>query len=185
MCHRRDLQQLLVGRSAKCPAPGWSLLSSVLRNERRSAHTHVSCPRRVTIGQTPTRSRASALAGRLSEGIPGVFVAALAALALAGILYTIASREPYRPTGYADFTMFREGCLLDPAKRLNVSTCESIGPGLYRLTFSRRIDRSVIVATRSTCCPGRISAGVQSHTTALVQVERRVRRPIRASVLAP
>jgi Flp pilus assembly protein TadG len=128
---------------------------------------------------------ASRLARRTGEGVSGGFVAALAALVLVGILYTVATREPKEPRGYAEFTMSPGGCTVDPRQQLNVDVCVRVSNGVYRLTFTKSLTGSTVLASRGTCCPGRIGASFESERAVLVAIEPGVRGPIRASVFVP
>lgn len=122
---------------------------------------------------------------RLAFGVPAGFVAALAAIVLVAILYTVATREPKEPKGYGEFTMFPEGCTVDTVRQLNLRGCHRVSPGVYRVVFAKSLEGSTAFASRGTCCPGRIRASIVTDRAVLVVVERRVRRPIRASVFAP
>jgi hypothetical protein len=128
--------------------------------------------------------RAAAGARRLADGLPVAFVAALAAFVLVAILYTVATREPKEPRGYAEVTMTPDDCSVDADKRLNARTCERVSPGLYRVNFSKSLEGSAVMASRGSCCPGPIGASAESDTAVLVVVPR-VRQPIRATVFAP
>jgi hypothetical protein len=121
----------------------------------------------------------------LIDGIPIGFVAALAVLVLVGILYTVATREPKEPRGYAEFTMFRAGCAIDVDRQMNARVCEWVMPGIYRVQFMEPLDRSTPIVSRGSCCPGRIAASVEGTRTVLVVIPRRVRAPVRASILVP
>jgi hypothetical protein len=122
---------------------------------------------------------------RLADGIPTGFVAALAVLVLVGILYTVATREPKELRGYAEFTMFPEACTIDAGRQLNAQTCVRVARGVYRIAFTKPLDHSTPVASRGSCCPGRIAASVETDLAVLVVVPPRVRAPIRATVLVP
>ena len=125
------------------------------------------------------------VSARLAEGLSIPLLVAVAVLALFGLLYTVASRDPHKPRGYAEFTMFRRGCLVDQARQQNAATCLFVAPGVYRVGFSADLEGSTVVASRGTCCPGRIAASIETDRTVLVLVQRRVRRPIRASLVIP
>lgn len=125
------------------------------------------------------------LSRRLAEGIPAAFVGALAAAVLVAILYTVATREPKEPRAYAEFTMFPDACALEPARRMNAVSCIRVSPGTYRLRFAKPLDGTTPIGSRGSCCPGRLGVSVESAFTVIVAIERRVRRPVRASVLLP
>jgi hypothetical protein len=130
--------------------------------------------------------RAAAGVGRrLSEGLPAVFVAALAAFVLGAILVTVASREPTEPRGWAEFTMGPEACTVDPRQQLHATYCFRITDGVYRVGFTKSLTGGTVLASRGSCCPGRIGASIESDSSVIVVVERRVTRPIRASLLVP
>ncbi|HEX8645999.1 MAG TPA: hypothetical protein VF715_03800 [Thermoleophilaceae bacterium] len=121
----------------------------------------------------------------LSEGLPIAFVAFLAALVLVAILYTVAEREPKELRGWAEFTMSPNGCTIDPLQRSNASFCHPLGAGIYRLVFTKPLAGRTVVASRGSCCPGRIAASIAADGSVIVVVERRLRGPVRASVLIP
>jgi hypothetical protein len=126
------------------------------------------------------------LARSLAEGIPGSFVAALAALVLVATLYTVATREPKEPRGYSEFTMFAQGCAIDRRRSFNVAFCRKAGNGVYAVTFTKSLSRSTAVASRATCCPGRIGASIVDDRTVLVSIVRvRFPRAVRASLVVP
>jgi hypothetical protein len=121
----------------------------------------------------------------LADGIPLGFVAALAALVLVAILYTVATREPKEPRGYAEVVLFRDSCVVDRTRQLNASECVSLGRGTYRIFFTKPLGGTTPVASRGSCCLGRIAASIEAPRIVLVVVPPRVRRPIRASVVLP
>ena len=121
----------------------------------------------------------------LARGAPVPFVAGLAAVVLGGILYTVADRGAKEPRGYAEFTLFRNGCRLESERGLNAVACRRIGRGAYLVNFRRSLAGSTVIASRGSCCPGRIGASLANDTTVLVAVEPRVRTPIRGSVVVP
>ena len=115
-------------------------------------------------------------------------MAALAIVVLAGILLTSASGERNRARGYAEFTMFRAGCQVDATNRLNVTSCQFVSRGLYRVVFTKSLSGAVAVATRGTCCPGQIRADIQMGGRAvLVAIPKppTLAQPVRASVFVP
>lgn len=114
-----------------------------------------------------------------------VFVAALAAAVLAAILVTVATREPKEPRGWAEFTITPLGCTVDARQQLHATLCLRIGDGVYRVLFTKSLTGGTVLASRGSCCPGRIAASIESDSSVLVVVERRVTRPIRASLLVP
>lgn len=123
----------------------------------------------------------------LAGGLPVRFVAALAALVLIAILFLAASREPVKPRGYSELTLLRRGCLIDKTKDSNAVACQQTGPRTYRLVFSRSLKGSTPIASRGSCCPGAIGASIDDDrdTVVIVALGRRVKSPIRASVLVP
>jgi hypothetical protein len=123
----------------------------------------------------------------LSSGFPRGLVALTAILVLVGLLYTVAHREPAQVRGYAEFTMFRGACIVDPAQRRNVSACEALNPRLYRVRFTRSITGSTPLATRGTCCPGQIRASLQGDRAVLIAITKppTAKQPVRANVLVP
>ena len=124
-------------------------------------------------------------AGRFVDRIPTGFVAALATLVLIAILFTVATREPKEARGYAEVTLYRDVCLVDVTRQLNANGCLKVSPGVYRISFSQSLDGSTAVASRGSCCPGPIAASVDAPRTVLIVVPRRVRSPLRATILVP
>ena len=122
---------------------------------------------------------------RLAEGIPASFVAALAALVLVAILYTVAAREPKEFRGYAEFTMSPRGCTVDARQQFNATICQRVARGVYRVTFRKSLKGSTVLASRGSCCPGPISASIESDRNVLIVIGRRARGPVRATVLVP
>jgi hypothetical protein len=122
---------------------------------------------------------------RFAEGIPVGLVAALAALVLIAILFTVASRDPAEPAGYAELSLTRGGCVIDQTKQANALRCVAIGPRTYRVTFTKPLTGSTAVASRGSCCPGRVGVSIDSPQTVLIAVDKRVTKPIRVSVLIP
>jgi hypothetical protein len=125
------------------------------------------------------------LSRRLAEGIPTGFVAALAVLVLVAILYTIATREPKEPRGSGEFTMFPDSCLVDTSRQVNLERCEVLGPGVYRVHFTKSLVGSTPFVSRGSCCLGRIAASVTADRAVTVVIGSRPKGPIRASVLVP
>jgi hypothetical protein len=124
------------------------------------------------------------LSARLSDGLAPAFVAALAALVLVAILLSIAESEPEDSRGFAEFTMFPRGCAIDPVRTRNALNCQFIAPGVYRVVFSRQLGNGSPVVSRALCCPGRISASIESGSSVLIGVPR-VRDPVRATIFVP
>jgi hypothetical protein len=135
--------------------------------------------------QSEGPGRVGRLRARLAEGLPGAFVSFLAALVLVAILYTVATKDQREPRGYAEFTISAEGCTIDPNQHLNADECVRQAPGSYLITFSTSLSGSTVVASRGSCCIGPISASIQDSTSVIVAVPRRLRAPIRASVIVP
>jgi hypothetical protein len=138
----------------------------------------------------PSRPRRTARAvgrvsSRLAEGIPIGFVVALFALVLIAILFTVASREPAKPRGYAELTVGRGTCLIDAARQVNALGCRAVGPRAYRMAFSRSLKGSTPIAGRGSCCPGKIGATADTDRTVIIALDKRVKSPIRVSVLIP
>lgn len=144
---------------------------------------------RGAVGGRTSRIR-GALGGisrRLAEGVPVGFVAALAALVLIAILFTVATREPEKLRGYTELTLFPGACVIDSSRELNAIACTSIGPRTYRVAFSKPVDGSTPIASRGSCCPGSIGATADTDRTVVIALDRRVKRskPVRVSLLIP
>jgi hypothetical protein len=139
---------------------------------------------------TPGRRRriAGALgraSGRLASGIPVGFVAVIAVLVLAGILYAVATRESEAVRGYAELTIFPDNCIVDLSRSISTVGCRQLGPRSYRVRFSKTIDDSTPIASRGSCCPGSIGASAETEQTVVLAVPRTVKAPIRVSVILP
>lgn len=125
------------------------------------------------------------VAARLAGGISPRLVAALAALVLVGLLYEAARTEQEQSRGYAEFTMFPAGCSVDPLRKRNVLRCGFIREGLYRVVFSRSLGDGSPLVSRGSCCPGRITASIESDSSVLIAVPRLRSGPVRATVFVP
>src|SRR5918912_1072171 len=66
--------------------------------------------------------------GWFATGVPRGLVAVAAIVVLFLTLYTVATRESQQAKGWAEFTMFRLGCAVDPDRRHNVLDCVRTGP---------------------------------------------------------
>jgi hypothetical protein len=123
----------------------------------------------------------------LSEGLPRGLVATAAIVVLGLILYTVATQETAAARGFAEFTLFRSGCVVAPDQRQNVVGCEWIGPRTYRVNFTRSLTGSTVLASRGSCCPGQIRASIASDRTVLIAIPKvpSDRNPVRASVFVP
>jgi hypothetical protein len=120
------------------------------------------------------------------EGAPFTAVAAAALLAILALVVIAAVRQPAAVRGYAEFSAFRYGCSLQPSS-LNVLRCRRVGPNLYVLDFSESLAGSTAVISRSTCCGGPSSAGIdpRNHREVVVSFPRQHRYPVIASVVVP
>jgi len=121
----------------------------------------------------------------LAVGLPVRFVAALAALVLIAILFTVATREPERLRGYTELTLLPNNCLIDPARGENVAGCQVLGPRAYRIRFTKSINGSTAIASLGSCCPGSVGVSPESEFTVVLSLPRPVKGPTRASVLVP
>jgi hypothetical protein len=139
------------------------------------------------VGQRAARARRAAAlrTRRLAGGIPTGFVAGLAVLVLVAILFTVATRDPKETRGYAEVTLFPDACAVDMTRQLNARDCLLVGPGTYRLSFTESLQNSTAVASRGSCCPGRIAVSVETDRSVLLVVPRRFKDPIRVSVVLP
>jgi hypothetical protein len=131
----------------------------------------------------PLRRASRRLAGGIPAGIPVGFLVALAALVLVAILFTVATRKGAEPRGYAEMTLFRNGCLIDSTRQTGAIGCEIVGPRTYRIAFARTLKGSTPIASRGSCCVGGIGASVATEHAVILVVASRVKRPTRASVL--
>jgi hypothetical protein len=137
------------------------------------------------IRQGPRRT-VGAVARVLAAGIPIRLVAALAALVLVAILFTVATREPEKIRGYSELTLFPKGCLVDATRERNALGCRRVGPRAYQVAFTKSLDGSTPIASRGSCCPGgSIGASAQGPRTVVLALNKRVKRPIRVSLIIP
>jgi hypothetical protein len=105
---------------------------------------------------------------------------------LVAILYTVATREPRETRAYAEVTLYRNACAVDPGRQKNAAACFVISPRrVYRLLFTTSLEGSTPVASRGSCCPGTVAASVEAYQTVLMVVRPTVRSPVRVSVLVP
>ena len=129
----------------------------------------------------------SRLAGivRRTEGIPRGLVAAMAILALAGILYAVATHDPKETRAWAEFTMFRHSCVVDQIQRKNVASCSFVKPGIYAVAFTESLFGRTVLVSRALCCLGPAVASIVADRTVVVRVPTVTRRPVRATVFVP
>lgn len=125
------------------------------------------------------------LANVLPNGLSGPFLAAIAACVLIAILYTVASRDSNEPRGFAELTLSANACEVDPRQSSNAALCSFRSPGVYAVTFSKSLGGSAVLATRGSCCPGRISASIESDKVVVLAVEPRIPRVIRVAIFVP
>jgi hypothetical protein len=107
------------------------------------------------------------------------------AAVLAAILYKVAVSEPKETRAYAEVTLYRNGCSVDTTRQLHALGCFVVSRSVYRLSFTASLEGSTAVASRGSCCPGTISASVESPQTVLIVVTPRVKQPVRASIVVP
>jgi hypothetical protein len=136
-------------------------------------------PNRARLGAARARS-----ASWLREGAAPKLVALLAAVVLVAILADISRTEREEPRGYAEFTMFREGCAVDATRRRNVLRCAFIRRGLYRVVFTRSLTDAAPVVSRGSCCPGTVGASTESDSSVIVSIPS-AREPVRATIFVP
>ena len=139
------------------------------------------------VGQRAARVRRAAAhrTRRFADGFPTGFVAALAALVLLAILFSVATRDPKETRGYAEVTLYPDSCAVDASRQLNARECIVLAAGTYKVLFTESLEGSTPVASRGSCCPGRISASIDTDRSVLLAVPRRFEDPIRASVVVP
>ena len=124
---------------------------------------------------------------RLASGVPVGILAALAALVLIAILFSVATRGREEVRGYTELTLFQGSCLVDRSREMNAVGCSPIGPRTYRVAFSKPLDGSTPIASRGSCCPGAVGATAETDRTVTIALDRRVkrRRPVRVSLVIP
>jgi hypothetical protein len=114
-----------------------------------------------------------------------VAVAVLAALVLVGILLVVARTDPGDTRGYAEFTMFREGCQVDRDRRRNIRVCVFAGRGVYIVNSAVSLEGATAIVSRASCCPGEIAASVVNEHQVVVVIPPVRRDPVRASIVLP
>lgn len=122
---------------------------------------------------------------RFANGFPTSFVAALAALVLVAILFSVATRNPKETRGYAEVTLYPDSCAVDASRQMNARECLVVAPGTYKILFTESLEGSTPVASRGSCCLGRIAVSIDTERSVLLVVPRRLKDPIRASVVVP
>jgi N-methylhydantoinase B/oxoprolinase/acetone carboxylase alpha subunit len=125
------------------------------------------------------------LAGALRNGVPIVALSAVAVVALIAIVVTADKQTATGVTAYAEFSVTKKGCAIEPTRSFNVTSCAVLGNGTYQLTFLRSLKDSTPIASLAACCPGRITASVSGDRTITVFFGRLKRSEVRASVVLP
>jgi hypothetical protein len=120
----------------------------------------------------------------LRNGIPLAVLGAVAIAAMVAMVVEANTRTQHGYTGFAEFSVTRQGCALERSRSFNAERCAVVEPGLFSITFLRPLRNTTPIVSRGSCCPGRVSASV-SGSTVLVAFPRPIKREIRASVLLP
>lgn len=110
---------------------------------------------------------------------------ALAVVLLAALLIVVTAKSGGRVRAYAEFTTFKSGCRVDAPHSLNAIDCIATPRGAFVVRFSARLDESVVVASRGSCCPGPIAASISDAHSVTVTLGPGPSRVVDATVLVP
>jgi hypothetical protein len=123
--------------------------------------------------------------------MPPAAVAVVAIVALATILTQVSgtkgsTREDVRRArGWAEITVTRYGCAVEPTSAVNVVGCVKSGPDQFIISFTKSLAGRTVVASRSAASPGTVGASITTDTTVLAVFPRLDSHRVRASVLVP
>lgn len=122
--------------------------------------------------------------------MPPAAVAVVAIAALVAILTQVSgtkgSPRNARPAqGWAEITVTRLGCAVEPANAVNVVGCVKTGPDKFVITFSRSLAGRTVIASRAAASPGTVGASITTDRTVLAVFPRLDSHRVRASILIP
>ena len=122
--------------------------------------------------------------------MPPAAVAVVAIAALVAILTQVKAStptDPHRRTarGWAEITVNKFGCAIEPTNAVNVVGCIKSGPNQFTITFDTSLAGQTVIASRAACCPGAVGASITTDRTVLAVFPRLDSHRVRASVLIP
>ena len=112
----------------------------------------------------------------LRRGAPWIAVAVVAILAIAAL------RADDSPIGFASMSLSEGSCQISPERSKDVVACARVRDDVYRVIFVRPIGDRAAVATRETCCPGQVTASVESDRSVLIALPEQRRYPVVVTV---
>lgn len=131
-------------------------------------------------------SRLRSIAAAFSrDGAPLVILAVVALLAVVAILVGVNTRSSHEIKGYAEFSVTTTGCAIEKQRSLNAKRCIVLGNGNYVLQFSKSLESSTPIVSRSACCPGTAAATIRANGDVLVYLGRFKQREVRAALILP
>jgi hypothetical protein len=121
--------------------------------------------------------------GRARTGLPWLAVGlAIAATSIAILLQ--ANDRPQNSSVYAEFSVRRDGCFLDPQRHRGIINCVLVGPRIVALSADRSLTHTTPFVSRGSCCPGTISASVYRDKVVVITFSK-FRGTLRAAVFLP
>jgi hypothetical protein len=125
------------------------------------------------------------LVGALRNGIPVIALAVVAVAVMIAIVVKADDQTGNGVTAYAEFSVTKTGCAIEPTRSLNAASCAVLGNGTYQLNFLKSLKDTTPIASLAACCPGRITASVAGDKTITVFFGKLKRAETRASVVLP
>jgi hypothetical protein len=120
------------------------------------------------------------------EGAPLLVLAVVALLALAAVVLGVNTKKEREVTGFAEFSVTEDGCAIEQSRSLNVEDCTVLGGGNYSFSFTKSLQNTTPIVSRSVCCPGTATAAVRPGNREVVVYLGRLRRAeVRASLILP
>jgi N-methylhydantoinase B/oxoprolinase/acetone carboxylase alpha subunit len=124
-------------------------------------------------------------AGALRNGIPLVALAVVAVAVMVAIVVKADKQTGTGATAYAEFSVTRKGCAIEPTRSFNAVSCAVLGNGTYQLTFLKSLKDTTPIVSLAACCPGRVTASVSGDRTITIFFGKQKRAEVRASVVLP
>ena len=119
------------------------------------------------------------------EGAPLVVLAIVAIVALAAVVIGVNTRRSHEVVGFVEFSVTESGCAIETERSLNATRCLVLGSGSYAFEFSKPLDNTTPIISRSACCPGPAAAAVGENNQVIVHLGRLGRPEVRASLVLP
>lgn len=120
----------------------------------------------------------------LRDGLPLAAIALLAIGCVLALLLAANNRAGAKPLAYAELSIKRNQCVIDPARSYNVSACFPAGPRAVVLTSIPSLRNTTPVVSEGSCCVGVVGASVTGDREVTVAF-RRLPGVVRATVLLP